>query len=210
MEPCPRKQGHTSALAEEERECRNHKSLVSQQLRSSRNALCREIAVEVERAMENNNTGAMNRLTKQLNIWSRYNNDNKEVDEVTAEKFRESIELVAGAANELPADDHLKHFVQRPVEHWLGEPPEAEEVNEAWRGMRDSAAGRDEVTIGMLRASPLEVRTALAALISRMWANPLDPEVWASTVHASVLVMLYKKEIGMIQEIIELSVCCRS
>ena len=101
-------------------------------------------------------------------------NNFQAVDEVTAETFRKSIMEVAGEENNV-GEDSLNNIKQELVESWLGELPEPEEIFQAWATMKESAGGRDEVTIGMVSSLPTSGRRAVAGHAIRTWKDPRPP-----------------------------------
>lgn len=60
--------------------------------------------------------------------------------------------------------------------------------------MRESAGGNDEVTIGMIRAAPDEVRREVYSVLVRLWEQADTDEVWEAEVLRAVVIMLYKRE----------------
>ena len=164
-----------------------------QELRRSRHALINELAVKVEFAMKDNNTSQMFALTRVLNIWAGSTFSFKETDQVTASQHKECISKIAGAENSSYNPAVLEAVVNRPLSSGIGEAPNNEEILDNIKAMKESAAGADEVTIGMIRALPDVGQVQVFRLIQQMWQEPHNERLWTGNIHSSLLVMLFKK-----------------
>ena len=74
----------------------------------------------------------------------------------------------------------------------LGAPPTFQEVLQALYGLKDSSAGSDEVTIGMLRAAGDTAHWQLFLMIRLMWRTPHAE--WSDLSKEGIAVALYKGE----------------
>jgi hypothetical protein len=108
------------------------------------------------------------------------------LDEITkynaaigAETFAITPEVLA----ELPEQQNMAWH--------LGNSPCQAEVLRSMRKMKDSAGGKDEMTMGMLRAAGAGVLCATAEAVVRLWALP--GEEWPPALHDVLGVLLFKK-----------------
>ena len=78
--------------------------------------------------------------------------------------------------------------IQAPlVESGLRLPLLLAEINRALKTMKESALGRDEVTVSMIKHLPEVGRQPLHHLSRRVWEHPIDNNLWTANVHSSVL-----------------------
>ncbi|CAK0831872.1 unnamed protein product, partial [Prorocentrum cordatum] len=111
--------------------------------------------------------------------------------EFTSDQIAEHFAKIGAEPNEVDVEA-LELPPPRPKSFGLGEPPEDEEIDLAWRKMRPSAAGHDEVRIELIRLSAPEMRAALRDLVRRLWTTP--PEEWEESVSVSVGIALFKQK----------------
>lgn len=162
--------------------------------RSLKKELIDEICEQIEKAIKDGDEGSKFRLIRELgfDLHDRYKKRATEV--VTSEQHKKSIMEVAGRPNDAAeGHDPLAGIQQKPVREELNQHPTEEEINEATRTMRDSAAGKDEIRIDMIRKAPARFKVALRELIQEMWDHPEDDALWTSNTKSSTLVLLFKK-----------------
>ena len=81
--------------------------------------------------------------------------------------------------------------MQRPVLESLGATPTVEEVMQRIAEMKDSTGGKDEITIGALRAGGLRPLYLFAQIVVDLWTLPGSS--WPQSLHDVLGVLLYKK-----------------
>lgn len=74
---------------------------------------------------------------------------------------------------------------------WIGLIPDDAEVDVNLRGMKETAAGMDEVTSKMLKSAGPTFQPQLRLVVQRCWSA--DPTIWDSSMHDAFGIFLYKK-----------------
>ena len=64
----------------------------------------------------------------------------------------------------------------RPTDHSMATSPEDEEIEKSMKGMKESSAGCDEVTINMIRMGGKEFKLVIYSLVRRLWEKPREWE----------------------------------
>ena len=80
-----------------------------------------------------------------------------------------------------------------PVDSQLDMDTSETEYELALSVMKDSAGGADEVTIGMVKAAPSDVKRAIFMLLKKLWHTPEETE-WESSTTRAVVIMLWKRK----------------
>ncbi|CAK0895818.1 unnamed protein product, partial [Prorocentrum cordatum] len=74
---------------------------------------------------------------------------------------------------------------------WIDDVPEHQEIIKALKGMRETAAGPDQLTPVMLKNAGPALHALLVAVVQAMWQQ--DPDTWPASVHEGYGIFLHKK-----------------
>ena len=122
-------------------------------------SLCQQL----EWAVTNHEMGKSYSLLRELGVYISYD-WLKDVGQVKPDDCREHFQRISGATA-VPTVDVSSELIQRPVCAPLGDSPTFEEFLNTIKGMRISAAGKDEVPIDMIRQARVEEQRAVYDLI---------------------------------------------
>ena len=172
-------------------EHRNKKRQSQQLEREVRAELVQEICGEIEWARMNNDMGKFYSGIRQLGL--RMKEDSKS-DSSTIEpgKARQHFLDISGSENAAGLSS-LGSVSSVPVDSQLDTEPSETEFDLALSVMKNSAGGADEVTIGMVKAAPSDVKRAIFMLLKKMWHTPEDTE-WEPSTTRAVVIMLWKRK----------------
>ena len=84
----------------------------------------------------------------------------------------------------------LEHVQQREVREDLGKVPDDTEILEAMK--QESAAGLDEVSIGMLTSGGANTTRKVCAIVKKLWVQAGAGEMWEEQTHAAIVMMPHK------------------
>ena len=112
-------------------------------------------------------------------------------EQFSLEKLREHVLEVSGTVKDVSDEIINRWGPQQPVEHSLADLPSELEVCQAMRVMRDSAGGKDEVTLGLIRAGGPRVQRHIVDNIRYMWRA--HPSQWEDIVKSGVMLPHFKK-----------------
>ena len=99
---------------------------------------------------------------------------------------------LTGLVDDISPDLVDRVVPQLSVDPSLGTPPTYQEVLQALYALKDSSAGYDEVTTGMLRAAGESTHWQLFLMIRLMWGTA--HEEWGRLTKEGIAVALYKEE----------------
>eukprot|EP00959_Pyramimonas_sp_CCMP1952_P450914 9440787-Pyramimonas_sp.AAC.1 len=137
---------------------------------------------------------------KDLGVWLSDSNTTGR-EEYTPEEGKDHFLNIGGDPNPVPEevlDDLPEAFWQQGRAHaeTLGRPPRDAEIDRAIRGLRDSAPGDDEVTIGMIKAAGAPVVSEVCRLVRLFWDTPHEHwvEVLGQEPLRAVVILLFKNK----------------
>lgn len=106
------------------------------------------------------------------------------------DELRGQAKKSSGVVDPVCPDLIARVVPQLPVCEHLGVAPSDQEITEALHSLRESAPGKDEVTINMLKCCGPRARWQLRLLIHKMWIS--DPSTWDTLATHGLAVALYK------------------
>ena len=146
---------------------------------------------ELEWSIQNHDTGRVykniHELCKHLSKVTM-----KSVEDITAEQARNHFLKIGGEPALQFEQEMLEHVQQREVREDLGKVPDDAEILEAMKQMKESAAGLDEVSIGMLTSGGANTMRKVCAIVKKLWVQAGAGEMWEEQTHAAIVMMLYK------------------
>ena len=140
-----------------------------QEIRKENRRVCpsRTCVCELEWSIQNHDTGSVYKnireLCKHLNKVTM-----KSVEDITAEQARNHFLKIGGEPALQFEQEALEHVQQRAVREDLGKIPDDAEILEAMKQMKESAAGLDEVTIGMLTSGGANTLRKVCAIVKKI------------------------------------------
>ena len=148
--------------------------------------LIKDVCCELEWSIQNQDTGRVykniHELRKHLSKVTV-----KSVEDVTAEQARNHFLKIGGEPALQFEQEVLEHVQQHEVREDLGKVPDDTEILEAMKLMRESAAGLDEVSIGMLTSGGSNTMRKVCAIVKKLWVQADAGEIWEEQTHAAIV-----------------------
>lgn len=183
------------AMPEEERKAaKKEHAVLSKRFRADRQRrrakVIVELAYHMELAMQDGDLGRFYRSLRQVGVHLAPL-DFSIQQEYTTTQARDHFLRLAGDANVVSLEI-LDDVPQQPVCEALDEDIRRDEFDLALQEMRDSAAGDDEVTVGLLRAAGSRAQEELWLLTLRLWNTP--PSLWEPEIHRSAIILALERK----------------
>ena len=165
--------------------------------RKSKQDVLKRICGDLEWATQNGEVGKQYGLLRELGVFMR--GSVLEAESVKPEDCKDHFLKIGGEKND-PEEDLVTTMIQEEVQEYLADSPTREEYSQAVKGMKESSAGDDEVTISMIQLGPKELDDEVYALVCELWEEGVSgraetsPDFWDERVHRAIVLMLYKKK----------------
>ena len=158
--------GQPNEIEERERH-KGVKKWARNQERKQKSLLIKDVCCELDWSIQNHDTGRVYKnireLCKHLNKVTM-----RSVEDITAEQARNHFLKIGGEPALQFEQEVLEHVQQRAVREDLGKIPDDAEILEAMKQMKESAAGLDEVSIGMLTSGGENTMRKVCAIVKNV------------------------------------------
>ncbi|CAK0865883.1 unnamed protein product, partial [Prorocentrum cordatum] len=143
----------------------------------------------LEQAAGQSDLGAINSIMASMGLADEVGHDRRAGQGFTVEEAKGQVCKLGESPVEASIDVRT-HIQPRPTDERLGWRPAAHEVRNALLGMKQSAAGTDEISKILLTAGGLELLYEFSVVVQHMWDQP--PDQWRHLAHEVYGVMLFK------------------
>ena len=187
----------SKAKGEEERAIRQLYRREEQKLKrikgKARSRWVKDLAARLDQATLHHDMGRFYNTLRQAGIYMMKSSRDGEQSFTNEEAVEHllSISDEAGVFDESKLQDGLPKIAENVG---LGATPSRDEVRYTLLEMRDTSAGPDEVTVGMIRSGGIDMIDEVITLLRKMWDS--DAETWEETTHEATGVLLYKGKGG--------------
>ena len=166
----------------------------AKRVRSDFKAQCRKrwmthIVDKLNASLDAHDLGLFYRTLKQKGV-SVAGISRESIQSFTLDELRGQAQKSSGVLDPVSPDLIARVVPQLPVFEPLGIAPTEQEISEALHCLRESAPGKDEVTINMLKFAGPRARWQLRLLMHKMWVS--GPATWDSLATHGLAVALYK------------------